>query len=112
MIKKSGSFHRKRKYIENFMIRLTNSSLCMSANGEKEKGFWKRNTNIILSPCLRIKGQVWFETDKHELVLGEILCLEASGASSTAPPVINKCHEMGGDQEWKHREYVSKDADI
>lgn len=44
-----------------------------------------------------------FETDKHELVLGQILCLEATGGSSTSPPVINKCHEMGGDQEWKHR---------
>lgn len=89
------------------MIRLTNSSLCISANGEKENGFWKRSTNIILSPCLRVKGQVWYETDKHELVLGQILCLEASGASSSSPPVINKCHEMGGDQEWKHRSSVS-----
>lgn len=37
-----------------------------------------------------------YETDKHELVLGQILCLEASSASSSSPPVINKCHEMGG----------------
>lgn len=78
------------------MIRLTNSSLCLSASGEKDNGFWKRNSNIILSPCLRVKSQVWYETDKHELVLGQILCLEASSASSTSPPVINKCHEMGG----------------
>lgn len=78
----------------------------MSAGGEKVNGFWKRGTNIILSPCLRVKSQVWYETDKHELVLGQILCLEAAGASSSAPPVINKCHEMGGDQEWKHRNSV------
>lgn len=87
---------RKRNYIENFMIRLTNSSLCLSASGEKDNGFWKRNSNIILSPCLRVKSQVWYETDKHELVLGQILCLEASSASSSSPPVLNKCHEMGG----------------
>lgn len=126
---------RKRNYIENYMIRLTNSSLCLSASGEKDNGFWKRNSNIILSPCLRVKSQVWYETDKHELVLGQILCLEASSASSSSPPVINKCHEMGGkkqlifslsieiwlnifinwfisslqstgDQEWKHRNSV------
>lgn len=48
-----------------------------------------------------------YETDKHELVLGQILCLEAASASSSSPPVINKCHEMGGDQEWKHRNSVN-----
>lgn len=48
-----------------------------------------------------------YETDKHELVLGQILCLEATSASSSSPPVINKCHEMGGDQEWKHRNSVN-----
>lgn len=47
------------------------------------------------------------ETDKSEFVLGQLLCLEASGGSSSAPPVINKCHEMGGDQEWKHRKMVT-----
>lgn len=83
---------RKRNYVENYMIRLTNSSLCLSATGEKDNGFWKRNSNIILSPCLRVKSQVWYETDKHELVLGQILCLEASSASSTAAPVLNKCN--------------------
>lgn len=100
----------------------------MAATGEKENGFWKRNSNIVLATCLRVKNQVWFvyflliephfdhtqafvsilrfETDKHELVLGQILCLEATGGASTSPPVINKCHEMGGDQEWKHRKSV------
>lgn len=61
------------------------------------------STNIVI-PCH--PSFYRFETDKHELVLGQILCLEATGGSSTSPPVINKCHEMGGDQEWKHRKTV------
>lgn len=60
----------------------------------------------IMSAFLWIKINR-YETDKHELVLGQILCLEASSASSSSPPVLNKCHEMGGDQEWKHRNTVT-----
>lgn len=40
-------------------------------------------------------------------MLGQLLCLEATSGSSSSLPVINKCHEMGGDQEWKHRKSVS-----
>lgn len=93
---------RKRNYLRNFMIRLSNTTLCISVSGEKEKGFWKRGSFLQLSPCLRVKNQMWYETERSELVLGQLLCLESPGGSSS-PPVINKCHEMGGDQEWKHR---------
>lgn len=48
-----------------------------------------------------------YETDKSELLLGQLLCLESPGSSSSLPPVINKCHEMGGDQEWRHRKTVN-----
>lgn len=82
----------------------------MAANGKKENGFWKRNSNLILASCLRVKNQIWFETDKHELVLGQLLCLEAFGGASSKAPVISKCHEMGGDQEWKHKKEVSFQA--
>lgn len=98
---------RKRNYVDQFLIRLSNTTLCISADGEKVNGFWKRNSNLKLVGCMRLKNQVWYETDKHELVLGQMLCLEASGGSSSSPPVIQKCHEMGGDQEWKHRNEVS-----
>ncbi|XP_037035328.1 polypeptide N-acetylgalactosaminyltransferase 35A [Bradysia coprophila] len=94
---------RKRNYINTFMIRLTNTTLCIAASGPKEKGFWKRGSSLKLAPCLRVKNQMWYETDRFEFVLGQLLCLEASGGSSSSLPVINKCHEMGGDQEWKHR---------
>lgn len=50
---------RKRNYVDHYMIRLSNSSLCMAATGEKENGFWKRNSNLVLAACLRVKNQVW-----------------------------------------------------
>jgi polypeptide N-acetylgalactosaminyltransferase len=65
----------------------------------------KRGSHLQLATCLRVKNQMWYETDKSELVLSQLLCLEASNGSN-APPVVNKCHEMGGDQEWKHRKTV------
>lgn len=46
---------------------------------------------------------MWYETDKHELVLGQMLCLEGN----TRVPKLGKCHEMGGNQEWRHKGTVS-----
>lgn len=60
----------------------------------------------MLAPCLRTENQMWFETDRSELVLGQLLCLESQ---SGRVPVLNKCHETGGDQEWKHKKTVSTD---
>lgn len=95
---------RKRNYRSSFMIRLSGTLLCLSSHAEKVKGFWKRGSRLELSPCLRTENQMWFETDRAELVLGQLLCLEAQ---SGTVPVLNKCHEMSGDQEWKHRRDVS-----
>lgn len=97
---------KKRNYINNFQIRLSNTSLCITINGQKEKSLWKRGSKIELAPCLRIKSQIWYETDKSELILGELFCLEAQ-SSSFSQPLLSKCHEMSGDQEWRHRKTVS-----
>lgn len=97
---------RKRNYVRNYTIRLQNTALCIAAAGPKEKGFWKRGSGILLNGCLRVKNQMWYETDRAELVLGQLLCLEAAGGSSSALPTINKCHEQSGDQEWRHRKAV------
>lgn len=94
---------RKRNYKSSFVLRLANSTLCISSNGEKVKGFWKRGSRLELRPCLRTENQLWFETDRSELVLGQLLCLEAQSGSV---PVLNKCHELGGEQEWKHKKSV------
>lgn len=89
------------------MIRLQNSTLCVTVSGEREKaGFWRRGSGVQLLPCRRVKNQMWYETDRAELVLGQLLCLEVAGGSSSALPTINKCHEQAGDQEWKHPKTV------
>lgn len=108
---------RKRNYQGQYQIRLANSSLCMqSAKDEKTKG-----AAVVLAPCLRTKKQVsviyiiqyfnhcvyyfqvWYETDRNELVLAQLLCLDAGQPNVR----LSKCHEMGGTQEWKHKGEVS-----
>ncbi|XP_001868085.2 polypeptide N-acetylgalactosaminyltransferase 35A [Culex quinquefasciatus] len=94
---------RKRNYVSSFQIRLSNSSLCMTTESTKEKSLWKKGSYLVLQPCLRVKTQMWYETEKAELVLGQLLCLEAPSSATKGTPMLNKCHEMGGDQAWKHR---------
>ncbi|RZC32985.1 polypeptide N-acetylgalactosaminyltransferase 35A [Asbolus verrucosus] len=86
---------RKRNYVDSYQIRLSNSSLCVqSAKDIKSKG-----SGLILKTCIRTKNQMWYQTDKNEMVLGQLLCLQASRPH----PILYKCHEIGGDQEWKHK---------
>ncbi|XP_012270828.1 polypeptide N-acetylgalactosaminyltransferase 35A isoform X2 [Orussus abietinus] len=86
---------RKRNYTDSYQIRFADSSLCI----QSEKDIKTRGANLILAPCLRIKSQMWYETDKKELVLGQMLCLEGGEKA----PRLGKCHEMGGNQEWRHK---------
>ncbi|XP_050575645.1 polypeptide N-acetylgalactosaminyltransferase 35A [Bombus affinis] len=86
---------RKRNYTDQYQIRLSNSALCI----QSEKDIKTKGSKLILAPCLRIKSQMWYETGKNELVLGQMLCME--GAEKV--PKLGKCHEMGGNQEWHHK---------
>ncbi|KAG5886089.1 hypothetical protein JTB14_031690 [Gonioctena quinquepunctata] len=86
---------RKRNYIDQYQVRLTNSSLCV----QSEKGYKSKGSFLVLRPCTRTKNQMWYETDKSELILGQLLCLQ----SGKTAPILHKCHEMAGDQEWKHK---------
>ncbi|CAH0716443.1 unnamed protein product, partial [Brenthis ino] len=87
---------RKRNYTDSFQIRLKKTPFCVqSAKDIKSKG-----SGLVLANCIRTLNQMWFETDKHELVLGRMLCLDATNNVS---PIIGKCHELGGTQEWKHK---------
>ncbi|XP_026463081.1 polypeptide N-acetylgalactosaminyltransferase 35A [Ctenocephalides felis] len=103
---------RKRDYVGNYQIRLQNTSYCLQSSertgGQKE--ILKRGMHLTVQPCIRVKHQMWYETSKSELVLAQLLCLEASLGSSASGigaaksrPILGKCHEMGGDQEWKHK---------
>ncbi|XP_022125136.2 polypeptide N-acetylgalactosaminyltransferase 35A isoform X1 [Pieris rapae] len=87
---------RKRNYTDSYQIRLKNTSLCIqSAKDIKTKG-----SGLVLVNCIRSLNQVWFETDRSELVLARTLCLDAVNNVS---PLLGKCHELGSTQEWKHK---------
>lgn len=93
---------RKRNYIKEYMIRLSNTTLCATITGPKEKSQWMKGKTVELAQCLRIKSQMWSETDKGEIIFGQLLCLEAQ-SSSFSQPILSKCHEMGGDQQWNRK---------
>ncbi|XP_013147268.1 PREDICTED: polypeptide N-acetylgalactosaminyltransferase 35A-like isoform X2 [Papilio polytes] len=87
---------RKRNYTDSYQIRLKGSTLCVqSAKDIKTKG-----SRLVLAKCRRGIQQIWYETDRHELVLSGTLCLDAV---NTMAPILGKCHELGGTQEWKHK---------
>ncbi|CAG9781856.1 unnamed protein product [Diatraea saccharalis] len=87
---------RKRNYTDSFQLRLKNTSYCVQSSKDiKTKG-----SGLILASCIRTLNQIWFETDRHELVLGRTLCLDAA---NNVAPILGKCHELGGSQEWKHK---------
>ncbi|XP_053679893.1 polypeptide N-acetylgalactosaminyltransferase 35A [Anopheles nili] len=94
---------RKRNYVASFQIRLSNTTFCLSTELDSEKSLWKKGSGLALQPCLRVKHQTWYETERSELVLGQLLCLDAPSSATKGRPKLNKCHEMGGDQAWKHR---------
>lgn len=86
---------RKRNYVGEYQIKLSDTELCaQSTKDVKIKG-----SKLILRPCKKTKRQMWYESDKNELVLAQLLCLQAGKSA----PILYKCHEMGGDQEWRHK---------
>lgn len=91
---------RRRNYVDQFQLRLSNTTLCM----QSAKDFKAKGSGLVLKTCLRGKAQLWYETDNSELVLAQLLCLQAGKAG----PILYKCHEMGGDQEWQHKGAVSR----
>ncbi|KAB7498216.1 Polypeptide N-acetylgalactosaminyltransferase 35A [Armadillidium nasatum] len=84
---------RKRNYLNKWQIQLTNTSLCVESEEEPNR----KGARLIMSPCASITRQIFYQTDKDELILAKLLCLEASNKI----PRMGKCHDMRGNQEWK-----------
>nr|XP_018898308.1 PREDICTED: polypeptide N-acetylgalactosaminyltransferase 35A-like [Bemisia tabaci] len=84
---------RERNFVNQFQIRLSNTALCVAPEKDLKKG-----SLLVLKSCLRTKNQMWYETDKSELIVAQLLCLDAGKPR----PKISKCHEMGGLQSWKY----------
>lgn len=88
---------RKQKSIGKYQIQLHGTSLCLQSEDDPTS----KGSLLIIEKCQKIKAQAWFESDKHEFLLAELLCLDAGDQY----PRLAKCHDMGGPQEWK---YTSK----
>ncbi|KAL5276313.1 hypothetical protein ACFFRR_001886 [Megaselia abdita] len=91
---------RKRDYTGSFIMRLSNTNLCASVIVPKIKGFWKRGSPIVLTTCANTSNQIWYETKRDEVVLDKLLCLEADWNNQ---PLLSKCHEMLGNQQWRYK---------
>jgi hypothetical protein len=61
------------------------------------------HSKLKFSQLFPVIFQLWYETAKHDLRLGQKLCLD----SGEKYPHLSKCHEMGGTQDWKHSGSVS-----
>ncbi|XP_050538071.1 polypeptide N-acetylgalactosaminyltransferase 35A-like [Daktulosphaira vitifoliae] len=85
---------RIRNYTAKFLINLSNSKLCV----HPLNGYQTKNSKLVLRPCIQNMEQIWYKTDKEELVLAKLLCLD----SSSGKPVISKCNEIGSTQRWKY----------
>ena len=87
-------------YINNkfFQIRLSHTNYCI----ESEEAPSSKGSKLVLSECATLPRQIFYKTDKNELILSKLLCLEASSRS----PRIAKCHDMGGKQEWKMKDEI------
>jgi polypeptide N-acetylgalactosaminyltransferase len=97
-IKLQPWYSRSRNYNSVFSIRLKKSVLCIRSKGNE----MAKKSELVLAPCLRNREYTWYETDKKELVLAKLLCLDASGKDRR--PRLMKCHELKGGQEWKFRD--------
>lgn len=93
-------YHRKN-YIATYQVKLSGSNLCV----ESEKEVTSKGSVLQIGVCAKTKKQLWSVTDKGEMVLAQMLCME-SPESSKQKPRLSKCHEMGGLQEWKHHDDI------
>ena len=95
---------RSRNYLRSFSLKLAGTKLCVRSAGESTV----KKSALVLGPCLRNKEYVWYETDKHELILAKLLCLDAEGKERK--PRLMKCQELRGHQEWKFRSGTGQTA--
>ena len=82
---------RKRNYEKKFALQLRGTKLCLQSAGAVSE----KKSGLTLGYCMsKTKTQTWYKTDKSELVLSKLLCLDATKKQ----PRLMKCHELGGTQ--------------
>ncbi|XP_076326197.1 polypeptide N-acetylgalactosaminyltransferase 11-like isoform X2 [Tachypleus tridentatus] len=94
-----GKKNTKPRTLSQYQIQLAGTNLCI----ESEDDLTTKGTLLILKKCVHTKKQIWHETEKNDLRLAELLCLDAAERY----PRLAKCHEMGGTQDWRHSSDVN-----
>lgn len=90
---------KSRNYLRQFSLGFQETKLCLQS--EKMAAAEKKKSKLSLAYCMgKTKLQTWYLTDKNELVLSRLLCLDAAKNRAR----LMKCHELGGSQEWKIKE--------
>ena len=87
----------RKNYLRQFSLRYAETKLCL----QSETAVAEKKSQLALAHCMgKTKIQTWYVTDKNELILSRLLCLDAAKNR----PRLMKCHELGGTQEWKMKE--------
>ena len=92
---------KKRHYLQHFSLQLAGTKLCLQSENRE----LRKKSLLTLAFCMggsKNKAQTWYLTDKNEMVLSQLLCLDGDGKHNG--PRLMKCHELGGTQEWEIRE--------
>ncbi len=69
--------------------------MCLGA----ETDYKRKGSRVVLNDCgitTDVNNQHWYETNLHELKLGNFLCLDAYKGVR-----LMKCDEQGAFQQWK-----------
>lgn len=85
--------------VNRFQLQLSGSNWC----AESEHEVTRRKGALVLNKCNAIKRQMWSETHSKQLLLAGLLCLDGN----TNAPYLEKCHQLGGTQEWRHSSQVT-----
>nr|XP_040575982.1 polypeptide N-acetylgalactosaminyltransferase 35A-like [Lepeophtheirus salmonis] len=95
---------RVRSYVNQFQIVLGEEyKYCVGGEDPSTK-----KSYLELQHCNKDSTQIWYLTNRTELVLDKLLCLDAE--SKNRRPRLMKCHELGDGQEWKFQENVRLSA--
>jgi polypeptide N-acetylgalactosaminyltransferase len=79
---------RSRNYQGKFAMKLSDTKFCIQSEGP----LGEKKAGLTLAFCQpKTKGQTWYTTDRAELILSKLLCLDAAKDR----PRLMKCHELG-----------------
>ncbi|CAH1789835.1 unnamed protein product [Owenia fusiformis] len=91
--------HHKPQPVRSGRMKNPLTDMCVVAEGRPHV----KKSLLKLDKCdLNNKDQVWTESDAHELVLADILCLDIDDHQDNEMfPRLMKCHGSHGTQEWR-----------